>query len=164
MVGQGWLERAERHVTALLLMGAALLSAAQVAERYGVRVPASAFEEVSIYLLIGVVFIGMLRADRTSQHISLDLLYQVLPPRAKRVCARLRDAVLATVAGLMAWLSVKAVLFSYDIGERSISMLSVPIWLASLVMPVGFVVLTVMAARRAIAGRSLPPDEVLLTL
>lgn len=61
-------------------------------------------EELAVYCLMPVVFIGSAACVRRSRHIQVNLLYRYLPPAAGRVAATLVDAVNTVCFGYVAWL------------------------------------------------------------
>ncbi len=63
-------------------------------------------EEIAIYCLVGVVFLGSVMCVRTTRHIHVDFLYRYLPPRAGRAVSVLVDViriVLFAYLALLVW-------------------------------------------------------------
>ena len=104
--------------------------------RYVFRAPLPWAEEVAIYLIVWIVFIGGSVAVRTRGHIAIDLLPLVLSPANRRR--------LALAVGLVMVLFL-AVFFYYSgehtlrirAGGQVMPVLQAPMWLAYLAMPVG---------------------------
>jgi len=61
-------------------------------------------EELAVYGLIGVVFIGASACVRTSRHIQVDVLYRMLPARAARVMATFVDLARTAFLAYGCWL------------------------------------------------------------
>jgi TRAP-type C4-dicarboxylate transport system permease small subunit len=61
-------------------------------------------EELAVYCLIPVVFIGAAMCVRRSRHIQVNILYRYLPARAGRVLSTLVDAAVVVFFGYVAWL------------------------------------------------------------
>ena len=61
-------------------------------------------EELAVYCLIPVVFIGAAMCVRRSRHIQVNILYRYLPPTAGRVLSTLVDAAVIVFFGYVAWL------------------------------------------------------------
>jgi TRAP-type C4-dicarboxylate transport system permease small subunit len=61
-------------------------------------------EEVAIYCLVAVVFLGSAMCVRTSRHIHVDFLYRYLSPPLGRVAALGVDIVRIGVFSYLAWL------------------------------------------------------------
>lgn len=145
---------AEASLIVLLLAGAAVLNFSQVAARYVFGFSASSLEEISVYLIVWMVFVGMAHADRLERNISLDIVHSCLPDRATDRLWRVADILIATTSGLLAWYAIQAVQFSHMIGEESVSRLSAPIWIVMLVIPVCFAIVACRAMARAYTGRA----------
>src|SRR4051812_36054803 len=61
-------------------------------------------EELAVYCLIPVVFIGAAMCVRRSRHIQVNILYRYLPAPVGRVLATLVDLAGAVFFGYVAWL------------------------------------------------------------
>ncbi len=61
-------------------------------------------EEIAVYCLIAIVFVGSAMCVRLSRHIQVDFLYRYLPPRLGRACATLVDGLRIGVFAYLAWL------------------------------------------------------------
>lgn len=62
-------------------------------------------EEIAVYCLVGVVFVGAITGVRLSRHIHVDFLYRYLPPAAGRILSTVVDVVRTLVLGYLAWLT-----------------------------------------------------------
>lgn len=144
---------AELTLIATFITLAAVLNFAPVVARYVLNLSASKLEEISVYLVVWVIFIGAAHADRIGQHISLDLVYSVISDRWRKRLWRVADFLLALTAFVLAYRSFEAVMFSKMIGETSVSTLAAPIWIIMSVMPAAFLMIAVRSLVRTIAGR-----------
>lgn len=61
-------------------------------------------EELAVYCLMPVVFIGSAACVRRSRHIQVNLVYRYLPRAAGRVAATMVDAINTACFGYVAWL------------------------------------------------------------
>ena len=61
-------------------------------------------EELAVYCLIPVVFIGAAMCVRRSRHIQVNILYRYLPASAARVLSTLVDVARIVFFGYVAWL------------------------------------------------------------
>ena len=61
-------------------------------------------EELAVYCLMPVVFIGAAMCVRRSRHIQVNLLYRYLPPAGGRVMSTAVDVVNTLFFGYVAWL------------------------------------------------------------
>jgi TRAP-type C4-dicarboxylate transport system permease small subunit len=147
------IDRAVARVDTLLvgacLMLAVVLNVALVIGRYAFNYSANAMEEVSVYAVIWMVFLGMMVSDRQGTHINIDILYHFISSPAKRRLRRVANALQGIVCLAMAGLTLKTVLFTYKIGEVSLSTLQAPVWLLMAVMPPCFFVVAMRGFARA---------------
>lgn len=145
----------------ILLSAAAVLNFSQVPARYLFGLSFSSAEEISVFLMLWMVFVGMARADRLGQNISIDIVHNFLSEKPRQMLWRISDVLLTGIAFVIAWHAADAVAFSHMLGERSVSKLAAPIWLPMTIIPVTFAVVGVRAMLRAIRGRgqqTLPLD------
>lgn len=61
-------------------------------------------EEIAVYCLVGVVFLGAAMCARTSRHIHVDFLYRYLPGLSGRVAALSVDVIRIGVFAYLSWL------------------------------------------------------------
>jgi TRAP-type C4-dicarboxylate transport system permease small subunit len=82
-----WLQRLDGWIsyTWLLFPIAGLFVTWEVAMRYFFDSPHSWYEEISIFLLVFVSFLGSGKATYENQHISIDALYARLRGRGRRI-------------------------------------------------------------------------------
>jgi TRAP-type C4-dicarboxylate transport system permease small subunit len=114
-----------------------LLIAAGVFSRRVLGAPLLAVDEVSGYLLLAIVFLGLAYTMRAGGHIRADIVLAHVPLRAR--------AVLETVATLLAggfaatllagsWILVAEY---YARGTLSFKYLQIPLWIPATLLPVG---------------------------
>jgi C4-dicarboxylate transporter DctQ subunit len=115
---------------------ASLLLFANVLLRYWFLSPISWAEELTLYIMVWIVFVGSSVAIRTRGHIAIDLL-----PMALSLSGRRRLAMLVGLVTL-----VFLVVFFYYSGQHTLRVRSIdqvtpvmqaPMWLAYLAMPAG---------------------------
>jgi TRAP-type C4-dicarboxylate transport system permease small subunit len=64
-------------------------------------------EEIAVYCLIGVVFVGSAMCVRLSRHIQVDFIYRYLPHMAARILANFVLVLQVAFFGYLAWLVYK---------------------------------------------------------
>ncbi len=84
-----------------------------------------------------------------NQHIRLDLLNMVLPPRVLRHIDRIAATVGVVGAGIFAWYALALLLDSRATGSLVMKSLVFPEWWTYVPVPIGFALLTIECARRA---------------
>jgi len=128
----------EAAIVGLCLITGAVLNFLLVVGRYLLDLSLSSFEEISVYLILWMTFVGLIAADRGHQHIRIDILHHVATETWRSWLERFNDFAKASIGLTLAWLSLEEVLFSYAIGERAVTALETPIWLVMAVMPPAF--------------------------
>lgn len=148
------LARIETLVLALTLALAAGLTLLTIVGRNFLGVGFGGLEELSVYLLIWMVFTGMAQADRLGAHIAIDVAPHLLGPGASRVLARLVDGLQGALALVLAWVAFDATMFSWMLGETSVQTLQAPIWIVMAVMAPAFLVVGARSLARAFSASS----------
>jgi TRAP-type C4-dicarboxylate transport system permease small subunit len=77
---------------------------AQFFTRYVLNDSLAWTEEIAIYCLVVVVFLGSVMCVRQSRHIQVDFLYRYLPPAAGRALSTLIDLIRIGFLGYATWL------------------------------------------------------------
>lgn len=128
----------EAAIVGLCLITGAILNFLLVVGRYVLNLSLSSFEEISVYLILWMTFVGLVAADRGRQHIRIDILHHVVTDSWRLWLDRFSDLAKAAVGLTLAWLSLDEVLFSFAIGEQAVTALETPIWLVMAIMPPAF--------------------------
>jgi TRAP-type C4-dicarboxylate transport system permease small subunit len=123
-----------------MMAGAVIL---QFLTRYVLNDSFAWTEEIAVYCLIGVVFVGAAMCVRISRHIQVDLIYRYLPHGAARVLANLVLVLQIVFFGYVSWLVYKYASLISDEMPKSIVFYTV---LA------GFVMMTLRAIQVLIAS------------
>jgi len=139
----GWWSRLDRalgraewaFIGAALAFTSALLFV-NVVLRYVFLSPISWAEELALYLMVWIVFVGGSVAVRTRGHIAIDLLPLVLSAAGRRRLAI--GVALAALAffAVFFWYSGEHVLRVRSSGQTT-PVMGAPMWLTYLAMPVG---------------------------
>jgi TRAP-type C4-dicarboxylate transport system permease small subunit len=147
--------RVDTPLAGACLLAAVALNVALVIGRFAFNYSANAMEELSVYAVIWMVFLGTLVTDRQGSHINIDLVYHFVRPETRNVLRRIANLLQGVVCVALAGLTLKTVLFTYRIGEVSLSTLAAPVWVLMAVMPPTFLVLAIRGFARAFGAASL---------
>jgi C4-dicarboxylate transporter DctQ subunit len=139
---QTWLDRVETWVSGLSIGIAAVLVVVAVFLRYFFAYSISAFDEITIYLVIWGTFVAASRLLRRKGHITIDILIVHLPARGQLALQAFAYLLGAGFCALVAWYGAMLCWQSYTLGATSISALRVPLWLPQAAVPVGGALLT----------------------
>lgn len=145
----------------------ALLLFVNVVLRYVFYASLGWAEELTIYVIVWVVFVGGSVAVRTRGHIAVDLLPLMLSPANRRRLQMLMLVLMALFLAVFLYYSAQHVLRVRALGQL-MPALRAPMWLAYLAMPVGSLLMLVrtvqllveVALAKPEAGNSAPdmPD------
>jgi TRAP-type C4-dicarboxylate transport system permease small subunit len=106
-------------------------------------------EEIAIYCLVAVVFLGSVMCVRLSRHIHVDFLYRKLPPKPGRVLATFVD-VLRT--GFFAYMCVLVWRYASIISDERMTTIDWPKMPFFMMVFVAFVLMTVRSIHVSIAN------------
>lgn len=111
--------------------------------------------EMSGYLLVANVFLGLAWTFRDGGFIRVELVHSALPPRLSAVADILVLTVGTVVVSFYSYYLCLFVLHSFNTGVSSIYISRTPLWIPQLAMPIGACLLTaallLATARAAIA-------------
>lgn len=117
-----WLDQnLEEVVMAVLLVLIVAVMGIQVIMRYVLRSSLVWAEELSRYLFIWFVFMGLSYGIRQDIHIKVDIIETVFP-KTKRILSVLQDAVFLLFCVYMLWPGYKVIAMLVDSGQKSPAM------------------------------------------
>jgi len=103
-------------------------------------------EEVAIFCLVAVVFLGAAMCVRMSRHIHVDFLYRHLPARVGRIAATGVDIVRTGVFAYVCWLVWR---YKSIIPDERMTTIDVPKWPFFMLVFVAFALMTMWSAKVA---------------
>jgi C4-dicarboxylate transporter DctQ subunit len=130
------LSGAEVTFVGAALAFAATLLFANVVLRYVFLAPISWAEELSLYLIVWIVFVGGSVAVRTRGHIAIDLLPLMLSRLARQRLVFLISLLMMIFFAVFFYYSALHTLRVRSIGQVT-PLMAAPMWLTYLAMPVG---------------------------
>jgi C4-dicarboxylate transporter, DctQ subunit len=104
--------------------------------RYVFLAPIAGVEEVSLYLLVWIVFVGSSVAMRTRGHVAIDLVPRTLPTVQRRRLALLVSALVLIFLAVFFYYSLAHTLSVKASGQLT-PITQAPMWITYLAMPVG---------------------------
>lgn len=125
----------ERALMAASMALLCLITMANVVVRYFTNISFAFTEEISVWLLVFMTLVGASSAFFTERHISVTILVDRLPPRARQAAALAALAATALMFLLLAWYGGRMAYddFRYEVTSPA---LGVPQWLYSVWLPV----------------------------
>lgn len=133
---------------ALAILGMAFAVSYEIAARWLFDQPTIWAQEVSVYLLIALAFLGLAATHQADEHIRIDLFTRNLVRGVRRAIEVTGLIVLSGYAWLAAYGGMEMVAQSWRFGRRSLTLLAVPVWISQLAIPIGMGLLAVAALVR----------------
>jgi TRAP-type C4-dicarboxylate transport system permease small subunit len=141
------------HVLALALIAGIALNFVNVVGRYVVGATLTGVDEIEIYILIWIAFLGAAVVTWRGDHLRMDVLLGACPPALRTAIGVIEDCVFAAVAGFAAVESFIYVEKIYALGAVS-DIARVPTWFPHSAVVIGFGAMAGIMAGRLI-GRML---------
>ncbi|WP_205042023.1 TRAP transporter small permease [Rhodoligotrophos defluvii] len=107
-------------------------------------------EIVSIYYMVAVVFLPLALVELRHEHISVDLVVQLLPKPLQRAVYIFACILSAIFFGVLGWQTLLDAVNSYRINELMMGAIYVTIWPARFLLPVGFFTLVLVMLAHAV--------------
>lgn len=118
-------------------------------------------EELVRYLFIWFIFVGSAACIPLHQHVTVDLLVQVLPAKISRWVECFTTILWTILSGYVTCLTAQYTWSLFQLGNLSTA-LHVPMWIVNLALPVGFGLMTVrllILLYREYFSRRRPADD-----
>jgi TRAP-type C4-dicarboxylate transport system permease small subunit len=132
-----------------LVIAAAVLSYSVVA-RYFLRVPTDWQDEISVFLIVGAIFMSAAAVQVRRGHIGIEAIVGLLSPRANAVRQFCVDVASFTFCAYFAWKSWTLLHEAIVDGHRSSSTWAAPLWIPYSLMAVGMTLLTIQILSQVI--------------
>jgi TRAP-type C4-dicarboxylate transport system permease small subunit len=129
-----------------LMVGCVIL---QFFTRYVLNDSLAWTEEIAIYALVIVVFLGSSICVRLSRHIQVDFLYRYLPHAAGRVLSTVIDAIRIAFLGYATWLMWD---YASIISEERMTTVDLPKSIVFYAVIAAFALMTIRATQVAVAN------------
>jgi TRAP-type C4-dicarboxylate transport system permease small subunit len=151
---------------ALAFIFAVLLNFANVVGRYLLGISLIGSDEVQIFIMVGMTFLGAAVVTRRNLHLRMDVLVQFFPTPVQLLLRVLEQVLLITLAGFVLTQSFFYARQMLRIGRTS-DMAGIPMWIPHATVALGFGLMLVVAVwglirmaqrvtARAAAGESKP--------
>jgi len=117
--------------------------------RYVFDSPTQWSQDFSIYLMIWCAFLGLMPTDMAGQHIRIDVWYKRLSVRPQILLELFVYVSMAVFAAIATWAASGMVAQSLRLGRRSLSLISVPMWIPQSALVIGLGLFCLECVRRA---------------
>ena len=129
--------RAGMVVAALFICVLTVLVAVSVLFRYVFNAPILFADEISQYMLVGIVFLALGYTMQQEGHIRVDLVVVLLPEKAQKVVCGMMQVVFFLYALLLTAGAVSLFRTYLERGTRAFTMLETPLIYPSLLLVIG---------------------------
>ena len=146
-----WIERA----LAYAFIAAVSLNFINVIGRYGFGSTILSADELQIFIMVFMTFLGAAVVAWRGQHLRMDVIVSALPTPIRRLISIAELAFIAVLTGFVVWNSAYYAQQMFNIGRVS-DMARVPMWIPHGVVVVGFGLITLICCLRlahVLAGR-----------
>lgn len=147
----GYLAMAGAACAAVLVLVSLAVVGYSVVMRYGLGTPVTWVDELTGFLVVGIVMLGAADALRRGDHISVDLLTTRLHGLPRRLANVWWMVAVLLVAAALIYSGEIMVRFSHEFEMYSEGYLELPMWIPQSVLLAGAVLLALMALGRIIS-------------
>lgn len=106
-------------------------------------------EEITEFLVIITTFVGLSYGVRKARHIRMGAIFDIMPPRVKKVLMTIIATFSAALMFKMAFASYDYLIFAMNRGHKTPA-LWLPMWIFYVIVPIGFFSASIQYARTII--------------
>ncbi|HYZ44206.1 MAG TPA: TRAP transporter small permease [Xanthobacteraceae bacterium] len=144
-----WLARIIELVLSLAFIVAVLLNFTNVVGRYLFGLSLLGSDEVQVFIMVGMTFLGAVVVSRRDEHLRMDVLVKLMPPAVRLLLRIAEQALLVVLAGFVLSQSYFYALQMFRIGRTS-DMAGVPMWIPHGFVALGFALILLIACWRLV--------------
>lgn len=146
-----------RIALAVLLGLSVALNLANVIGRYALHAPIEGAEEVMLFFMVGIVFVGASIVSWEGGHIRMDIIVAMMPESVQRAIGIVSDTAMCAVCVIVIWLGFPVILQLAMFNERS-QAANVPLAIPESLIPIGlFLVIVSTILRRVDSAHAYSP-------
>jgi len=151
---------AVNHIIVILSSIALVLAACvltySVVVRYFLKYSTDWQDEMSVFLIVGAVFMSAAAIQAQRGHIGIEAIVGLLPKRVNHVRILLVDAASLAFCGYFAWKSITLLHEAIVDDYHSSSTWAPPLWIPYSLMTAGMILLSVQLLLQIVAGLRAP--------
>jgi TRAP-type C4-dicarboxylate transport system permease small subunit len=152
--------RAIELVLALAFIFAVLLNFANVVGRYLIGISMIGADEIQIFIMVAMTFLGAAVVAQRNAHLRMDVLVRFFPGPIQLLLRALEQLLLISLAGFVLYQSYYYASQMWRFGRVS-DMAGVPMWIPHGMVALGFALMFIVATWRLFRmARGLPPRPV----
>lgn len=146
-----WFDRVSQYAgyfAAALSIILTLLVTFSVLMRYAFSAPVFWVDEISGYIFVAYISIGIVYATLTESHISSEMIISNMPMKVQYAIAILGYVMAFLVSCAMVYYGGETTLLYYNLGWKSETTLGIILWPVWLMIPLGFTLFALAAISR----------------
>ena len=155
MIAIRYLTAGIQGFTAVLMLAAVALNAANIAGRYVFFHPIAEAEEIMLFLLVGTVFLGNAIVGFEGKQLRMDVIVHALPPGLRRACDVAAHGTMIAVCVTLIVLGWPAVEMLAEFDQRS-EAAEIPLVIPQALVPIGLGLNALLVGVRLIASWRTP--------
>lgn len=132
------------RVLALAFIAAVCLNFANVVGRYGFGISIAGGDEVQVYIMVWMAFLGAVVVSWRQDHLRMDVIAQRLPEGVRIILGKTELALVVALAGFAVWQSWSYIQQMIAIGRRSDNA-GIPMWIPHSAVAAGFALILLIA-------------------
>lgn len=109
-------------------------------------------EVVAAYYMIGCVFLPLAWVEASGGSIVVEVIYEKVSPRARRVMLKLADIVSIVYYSVLGWFSWGVATHAWRINETVDGIWRITTWPAKFLLPFGFAIAVIVIVLRLFLG------------
>jgi TRAP-type transport system small permease protein len=138
-----------RFLTATLLLIAVALNCANIIGRYVFNAPIASAEEVMLFLLVAVVFLGNSVVGWEGKQIRMDVVLHTLPPALRHWLEVFADLAMIAVSLILIVFAWPVIHMLAEFDQRS-QAAEVPLYIPQALIPIGLGLTAILTAARLV--------------
>jgi TRAP-type C4-dicarboxylate transport system permease small subunit len=138
-------------LTAVLMLIAVALNAANIVGRYVFLSPIASAEEIMLFLLVGTVFLGNAIVGFEGKQLRMDVILHALPPGLRRALDVAADLTMIAVCVVLIVLGWPAVHMLAEFDQRS-EAAEIPLAIPQALVPIGLALNALLVTVRLITS------------
>jgi len=127
-----------------LMLGMMLLLVADIISR-GVGKPLQGMAELSVFVMIIVIYLGLARCEQFREHVNLELVSNMLPPKGRHLFAVIAQLLAVVTVAILLYAVFQNTLDSFANNESIEGTMELRIWPVKALMVVGLVAFLLQA-------------------
>jgi C4-dicarboxylate transporter DctQ subunit len=142
-------------LTALAMIVAVVLNFVNIVARYVFSAPIASAEEVMLFLLVGIVFLGNSVVGWEGKQIRMDVVIHALPVPVQRVLDVIADLAVIGISIVLVVLAWPVIDMLAEFDQRSQSA-DIPLAIPQALVPIGLGLMVILVAARLLLRRQSP--------